>query len=62
MNESATDGFVTEIALAGAIPTEIGRLARLTKIVLFGNQLTGACRETSLGCNSYSYLGKRVHH
>ena len=40
--ESTADGFVSENALAGAIPTEIGQLAQLVRLDLHNNQLTGA--------------------
>ena len=40
--ESTIDGFVTEHASAGAIPTEIGQLTRLETLWLQNNQLTGA--------------------
>ena len=49
--ESTIDGFVTENALAGTIPTEIGQLAQLKVFKVHVNQLTGACRENSLDCN-----------
>ena len=49
--ESTIDGFVTENALAGTIPTEIGQLAQLKVLSVHTNQLTGACRENSLDCN-----------
>ena len=49
--ESTIDGFVTENALAGTIPTEIGQLAQLKVFKAHMNQLTGACRENSLDCN-----------
>ena len=41
--ESTIDGFVTENALAGTIPTEIGQLAQLKELLAGSNQLTGAC-------------------
>jgi hypothetical protein len=40
--ESTADGFEPKNALAGAIPTEIGQLARLMRLDLDNNQLTGA--------------------
>ena len=40
--ESTADGFEPKNALAGAIPTEIGQLARLVRLELDNNQLTGA--------------------
>ena len=49
--EYTIDGFVTENALAGAVPTEIGQLARLTALRLDSNQLTGAWPKNSLLCN-----------
>ena len=54
--ESTADGFVSENALAGAIPTEIGQLTQLTGLSLSYNQLTGAS-ENSLHCN----FGIRVY-
>jgi hypothetical protein len=54
--ESTAECFVTGIALAGAVPTEIGQLAQLKYLKLLQNQLTGACTENSLDCN-----GIRVH-
>jgi hypothetical protein len=41
-NESTADGFVSDNALAGAIPTEIGQLTQLKGLGLNENQLTGA--------------------
>ena len=29
---------------AGSIPSELGQLANLKKLVLYGNQLSGACK------------------
>ena len=59
--ESTADGFVSENALAGAIPTEIGQLTQLTGLILSYNQLTGAS-ENSLHCNFgirvYQHLNK----
>ena len=49
--EYTNEGFVTENALAGAIPTESGQLAQLKALSVHTNQLTGACREYSLDCN-----------
>ena len=49
--ESTIDGCVTENALAGTIPTEIGQLAQLKVFKVHVNQLTGACCENSLDCN-----------
>ena len=47
--ESTADGFVSENALAGAIPTEIGLLAQLVRLDLSYNKLTGASKKlTSL--------------
>ena len=46
--ESTADGFVSENALAGAIPTEIGQLAQLVRLDLSYNQLTGASNKTRL--------------
>ena len=54
--ESTADGFVSENALAGAIPTEIGQLAQLVRLDLSYNQLTGASKN-SLHCN----FGIRVY-
>ena len=48
--ESTADGFVSENALAGAIPTEIGQLTQLLNLDLSFNQLTGASKN-SLHCN-----------
>ncbi len=42
VDESTADGFVPKNALAGAIPTEMGQLARLVRVDLDNNQLTGA--------------------
>ena len=42
--ESTADGFASENALAGAIPTEIGQLAQLVHLDLEINQLTGASK------------------
>ena len=59
--ESTADGFVSENALAGAIPTEIGQLTQLLILSLSYNQLTGASKN-SLHCNfgirSYTKQGK----
>ena len=49
--EYTIDGFVTENALAGAVPTEIGQLAQLTQLSLSFNQLTGAWPKNSLDCD-----------
>ena len=49
--ESTIDRFLTETALAGAIPTEIGQLAQLVSLDMRWNQLTGACPKNSLECN-----------
>ena len=49
--EYTIDGFVTENALAGAVPTEIGQLAQLAVLRLDTNQLTGAWPKNSLDCN-----------
>ena len=57
VNESTVDGFVPEIALAGPIPSEIGQLVQLKRLILQGNQLTGACHKTRLNA-----IGKRVYH
>ena len=46
--ESTDDGFVSENALAGAIPTEIGQLAQLVRLDLSYNQLTGASKKLTL--------------
>ena len=54
--ESTADGFVSENALAGAIPTEIGQLTQLLTLDLSFNQLTGASKN-SLHCN----FGIRVY-
>ena len=54
--ESTADGFVSENALAGAIPTEIGQLTQLLTLSLSSNQLTGASKN-SLHCN----FGIRVY-
>ena len=43
--ESTADGFVSENALAGAIPTEIGQLTQLKGLSLSNNQLTGASKK-----------------
>ncbi len=43
--ESTADGFVSENALAGAIPTEIGLLTQLKSLGLSYNQLTGASKK-----------------
>ncbi len=48
VHESTADGFVSENALAGAIPTEIGQLTQLTVLGLLKNQLTGASNKTRL--------------
>ncbi len=40
---SLTDGFVTENAWAGAIPTDIGKLVQLKTLDLTSNGLTGTC-------------------
>ena len=52
--EYTNEGFVTENALAGAIPTEIGQLAQLTNLQLWRNQLTGACPKTRLIAKWYT--------
>ena len=44
--ESTADGFVSENALAGAIPTEIGQLTQLLILDLSFNQLTGASKNS----------------
>ena len=54
--ESTADGFASENALAGAIPTEIGQLAQLVRLDLQNNQLAGASKN-SLDCN----FGIRVY-
>ena len=54
--ESTADGFVSENALAGAIPNEIGQLTQLLTLSLGSNQLTGASK-ISLRCN----FGIRVY-
>ena len=41
VNESTSDSFVPENALAGSIPTQIGQLGQLTQLDLQSNQLTG---------------------
>ena len=46
--ESSAEGFVSENAFAGAIPTEIGQLAELVTLDLYENQLTGASNKTRL--------------
>ena len=43
--ESTADGFVSENALAGAIPTELGQLTQLEFLRLRNNQLTGASKK-----------------
>ena len=43
--ESTADGFVSENALAGAIPTEMGQLAKSMRLDLSDNQLTGASKK-----------------
>ena len=43
--ESTADGFVSENALAGAIPTEIGQLTQLKGLGLGSNQLTSASKK-----------------
>ena len=60
---NAISFLVTENVLAGAIPTEIGQLAQLTKLTLSGNQLIGACTGNSLddnGIRVYRNLKKTV--
>jgi hypothetical protein len=44
--ESTADSFVSKNALAGAIPTEMGQLARLVCLDLDHNRLTGAPKLT----------------
>ena len=53
--ESTADGFVSENALAGAIPTEIGQLAQLLDLGLSGNQLTGASKTHLIAILVYEY-------
>ena len=53
--ESTADGFVSENALAGAIPTEIGQLTQLTVLGLHHNQLTGASKAHSIAILVYEY-------
>ena len=53
--ESTADGFVSENALAGAIPTEIGQLAQLARLDLERNQLTGAPKTHLIAILVYEY-------
>ena len=53
--ESTADGFVSENALAGAIPTEIGQLTQLTGLPLNSNQLTGASKIHLIAILVYEY-------
>ena len=53
---NAISCLVTENVLVGAIPTEIGQLAQLTKLDLHENHLIGACTG-----NSLDYNGIRVY-
>ena len=53
---NAISCLVTENMLAGAIPTDIGQLAQLKDLLLYLNQLIGACTG-----NSFGYNGIRVY-
>ena len=53
--ESTADGFEPKNALAGAIPTEIGQLARLVRLELDNNQLTGAPKTHLIAILVYEY-------
>ena len=53
--ESTADGFVSENALAGAIPTEIGQLTQLMGLSLNSNQLTGASKTHLIAILVYEF-------